>query len=108
MTNINLTFEYFTKFSNKDISALNDMFTDDITLTDWDINVSGKTNVLDANKNIFDNVKSISIIVKNIAENNNFVFAEIDITINSETLLNVVDVIEFRKEKIKSICAYKR
>jgi hypothetical protein len=102
-----LLYKYFYHFSNKDIVGLSEMFSNDITLTDWDINVSGKKEVLKANLNIFSSVESISVVVKKIYENNDSYAVEIDITIDGSTVLEVVDVIKFDFSKIKSIKAYK-
>ena len=83
------------------------MFSDDVTLTDWDVSVIGKEDVLRANKNIFSSVDSISVMVKNIHKNDNSYAVEIQITIDESTILEVVDVIVFDGNKIKSIKAYK-
>ena len=102
-----LLYKYFYHFSNKDIVGLSTMFSDDVTLTDWDVSVIGKEDVLRANKNIFSSVDSISVMVKNIHKNDNSYAVEIQITIDESTILEVVDVIVFDGNKIKSIKAYK-
>ena len=56
----NLVNTYFEKFSNKDIEGLEKLFSEDVILQDWDILAKGKKEVVDANKNIFDSVNSIS------------------------------------------------
>ena len=53
--------KYFSAFSNKDLSALESMFDNNITLEDWNINVQGKDDVLEASYNIFNNVRVITI-----------------------------------------------
>ena len=47
------------------------MFSDDVTLTDWDVSVIGKEDVLKANKNIFSSVDSINVKVKNVHKDGN-------------------------------------
>ena len=99
---------YFTIFSEKNIDGLREMFDDNVTLRDWDIDKQGIENVLKANLNIFQNVKTIKAIPQNIVSENNFVFAELKIIVNGDEELNVVDIIEFnRKGKIISIKAFK-
>jgi steroid delta-isomerase len=100
---------YFEAFSNKDLDKLAELYSDDVTLADWEpLFFDGKESVLDANKKLFDAVDSLSIIVKRIGTNNKNVFAEIDILINNMQLF-VVDILEFDEDnKIKSIRAYKR
>jgi hypothetical protein len=101
---------YFEAFSNKDLEKLSELYSDDVTLADWEpLFFDGKEQVLSANKNLFDSVQSVNILVKRIGSNDKNVFAEIDILINSNTQLFVVDILEFDEDnKIKSIRAYKR
>ena len=100
---------YFETFSNKDLEKLAEIYSDDVVLTDWDIHFEGKNDVLKANKNLFDSLDTINIKVANIGQNEHYIFAEIDITINKDLILHVVDVLEFDlQHKIKSIRAYKR
>ena len=99
---------YFTIFSEKNINGLREMFDDNVTLRDWDIDKQGIENVLKANLNIFQNVKTIKAIPQNIVSENNFVFAELKIVVNDSDELKVVDLIEFNKKgKIISIKAFK-
>ncbi len=98
---------YFKTFSEKNIDGLREMFDDNVTLRDWDIDKKGIESVLKANLNIFQNVKTINVIPQNIISENNFVFAELKIVVNNDEL-NVVDLIEFNKKgKIISIKAFK-
>ena len=99
---------YFTIFSEKNINGLREMFDDNVTLRDWEIDKQGIENVLKANLNIFQNVKTIKAIPQNIVSENNFVFAELKIIVNGDEELKVVDIIEFNKKgKIISIKAFK-
>ena len=99
---------YFKTFSEKNIDGLREMFDDNVTLRDWDIDKKGIESVLKANLNIFQNVKTINAIPQNIISENNFVFAELKIVINDSDELKVVDLIEFNKKgKIISIKAFK-
>ena len=98
---------YFKTFSEKNIDGLREMFDDNVTLRDWDIDKKGIESVLKANLNIFQNVKAINAIPQNIISENNFVFAELKIVVNDDEL-KVVDLIEFNKKgKIISIKAFK-
>jgi len=99
---------YFKIFSEKNINGLREMFDDNVTLRDWEIDKQGIENVLKANLNIFQNVKTIKAIPQNIVSENNFVFAELKIIVNGNEELKVVDIIEFNKKgKIISIKAFK-
>lgn len=106
---IDLAIEYFTIFSDKDLQKLSLMFDKNVILKDWDISAYGYKEVLEANDKIFKTVKTIKVTPLHIAENKNRVFAELEICINDELLLNVVDIITFTDNcKIIQIFAFKR
>jgi hypothetical protein len=99
---------YFARFSEKDLLALSEMFSETVTLRDWEIHRTGKEDVLGANRNIFDNVKTIQVMPLAMYEENQTVVAELEIIINGQDKLFVVDVITFdEEEKIVSIRAYR-
>ena len=101
---------YFEAFSNKDLDTLTELYSEDVSLADWEpLFFDGKEQVLNANKTLFESVEFINITVKRIGSNEKNAFAEIDILINDTTQLFVVDILEFdQNQKIKSIRAYKR
>ena len=107
---IEIACNYFEAFSNKDLEKLSQIYSEDVSLADWEpLFFDGKNSVLEANKNLFDSVDSLNIVVKRIGLNDKNVFAEIDILINNTIQLFVVDILEFdQDQKIKSIRAYKR
>jgi hypothetical protein len=78
-------------------------------LTDWDVQVIGKENVLNFNNKFFNSVDHIRIDVDRVAIGQDTVIAEIRVVINNKIVAPVVDVIEFDQDnKIKEIRAYKR
>ena len=100
---------YFSYFSNKDLQNLENLFSENVNLKDWDINVMGKKEVLKANKNIFDSVESINVTPLNIYQDENVILCEIDILINEKEKLRVIDIIKFDKNnKIEQISAFKQ
>ncbi len=104
-----LTKNYFGAFSDKNLDLLQHMFADDVALVDWEIQAYGIEQVLDANRKIFDDVVSIQVVPKKMAQHDNTVFAEIDVFVNNATMIHVVDVITFNsRDKITSITAFKR
>ena len=124
---IDKVLQYFKDFSNQDIEALSEMFSEDIHLCDWNIDVTGKENVINAIKDIYNSVDSITIKPVYFYSNDKDWFAcEILIdAVNKEGMhevddegrdqvtfkwsVEVVDVIHFNKDgKIESIKAYKR
>lgn len=105
----NLVKTYFKIFSNKDIKGLDNLFSDDVILQDWEIVAKGKKQVLDANKNIFDSVESISVTLKDLYLDELVSICLIEITINNEETLKVVDIIKFNDEnKIIEVSAYRQ
>tara|TARA_B100001996_G_scaffold28724_1_gene21980 strand:+ start:224 stop:592 length:369 start_codon:yes stop_codon:yes gene_type:complete len=115
--------QYFKDFSNQNIEALSEMFSEDIHLCDWNIDVTGKENVLREIQKIYDGVESITIKPVYFYSNDKNWFA-CEILIEGQTVgtyagnrwqegdalnLEVVDVIHINdKGLIESIKAYKR
>ena len=105
----NLIKTYFQAFSNKNIEKLERLFSDEVILKDWEISVEGKKEVLEANKNIFNSVDSISAELNELYLDNLVAVCLIEITINKEEVLKVIDVIKFNDEmKIIEVSAYKQ
>lgn len=108
MNNKTKMFKYFDLFSNKKIEELSELFSDDIILKDWDINSSGKDNVLESIKNIFEKINSISISLNEYYEDNNNSICEITLDADNNKI-NIVDIITFDETgKIQKINAYKQ
>ncbi|OUX75942.1 MAG: hypothetical protein CBC19_10385 [Oceanospirillales bacterium TMED59] len=103
-----IALHYFNLFSHKDINALNDLFADYITLRDWEIDAKGKTEVLQANKVIFESVTNIEVQPVKLYSAGHTVIAELRILVNGIEEELVVDILEFDTDlKIKAIRAYK-
>ena len=104
-----LVIKYFEYFSNNDLDKLSDMFSVEITLQDWDILAKGKHQVLEANKNIFNSVNTISVNLNKLYIDDNVAICLIEIVINNEETLKVIDIIKIDTNgKIKEISAYKQ
>ena len=102
-----LTKKYFYHFQNKNIKELENMFSDKISLRDWSIKGNGKKKVLALNSRMFQNYKKIKIKILNLSIINKKSYAEISINIKNKDYL-ILDIIEFdKKNKIKSIKAFK-
>ena len=103
---LNLTKKYFEAFSNKNIEKLSLIYSENVTLIDWDIDINGKNKVLKANSELFN--LNFQLIINSIYVLDKKTFNEITIIINEEEL-KIIDVIDFDDDsKIKSIVAYKR
>ena len=98
--------DYFDRFKNKDIRGLSHLYSSDIHLVDWDIDIKGREEVLNANSSLFD--LDFTLDVHTIAHSGNKTFNEITITIGEEKL-EIMDVITFNENyQITNITAYKR
>lgn len=84
------------------------IFSEDVSLRDWDNKASGLTKVITINQLIFSDVNSIEVTPLAMYEVKSTVVAELDICVNGNETLLVVDVIEFNnKNEIRAIRAYK-
>jgi len=102
------TKKYFEAFSNKNTQTLSELYADSVSLRDWDVDLSGKAAVLDANRKLFASVESVQISLLLAHQEGRTVASEIEIIIDDETILKVVDVIDFDETgKISNIRAYK-
>jgi len=100
---------YFQSFCKKDTASLEVLFSDSILLTDWDVQIVGKQNVLNFNQRFFNSVDTIRIDVDRVAVGMDTVMAELTIIINNKIVASIVDVLEFDQDnKIKEIRAYKQ
>jgi hypothetical protein len=103
-----IAIKYFHAFEGKDLSALRELFDNNVTLRDWEVEATGVDSVIAAATKIFNSVEFISVQVINIFNNRNFVVSELIITINKTQSFRVVDILEFSSQcKICSIRAYR-
>jgi hypothetical protein len=104
-----LAIRYFKAWAEKDIGTLDILMADNIILTDWEGQALGKEAVLKFNQIVFEKCKSIAVDIEKVAVGQDCVFAELGITINGSTKIQVVDVLDYdQDDKIKRIRAYKR
>jgi ketosteroid isomerase-like protein len=104
-----LTQHYLASFSARDLFALEKCFSEDATLRDWDIGeVKGRGAVLDANRKIFANTKSIEARPLAIYVDGRTAVAELEIHVDGRFSLWVTDVITFdARDRIASVRAYR-
>jgi ketosteroid isomerase-like protein len=100
---------YFEQFEAKDMSALKVMFSENVSLRDWEIQAEGKEAVLAANQMIFAQADKIRVSPQHIYQEGHTVIAELEIVIdNTSKPLRVVDVIVFdESNRICAIRAYR-
>lgn len=99
---------YFDLFSNKQIIALKEMFSDDIELKDWEINSKGLDKVLKTFLSIFKNVHNIKVTLKDFFQCGLVCFCILEIVIDNSKII-VLDKITFDENNlITSIDAYRQ
>ena len=103
-----LAVKYFEAWNNHDLGALSEISSEEVTLRDWEISVSGKSDFLKANSKIFKNNPGIKAELKGFFINGNEIVAILDISSHaSDDIHPVVDHIKFENNKIASITAYR-
>ena len=94
--------EYFAAFNNQDTTKLREIYSEDVVLRDWIVEVSGRENVINENKKGWEANKEVFIGVKNLFYDGDTVIAEIDIFIEDKqggnVHLKVADILEFRTD----------
>ena len=102
-----LCLSYLKSYANKDLAAIENMFSESIVLRDWKIYVRGKEHAMEETRKNFNAAESIDTEVLSTYENQNSVAAELKITVDKTEELYVVDVITFDSaDQIASIRAY--
>jgi len=105
---IDIANEYFNAFARKDIELLKDLFTKDVSLRDWNIEVDGLDSVIQGYAAIFDSLESINIEIVHIFDLNSTIIAELIISAIGIEPMRVLDVLTFNVDcKITDIRAYK-
>lgn len=104
-----LSNKYFTSWNSNNIESLKNLLSENCSLRDWTMNVSGRNDVLLANKKIFENAPGINAEIINLylSEKSNTAVAELIIHLNKNEKIKVVDVLTFNNDGlINSIRAY--
>lgn len=102
-------FDYFDAWNSFDADMLRNTLHNDVTLTDWEIKVTGIEAVLEANRAIQMQFPEANIQVIDVAfVGTSKAFAQITIDLASANILDVIDVFEFKNDKICKIFAYKK
>lgn len=90
--------EYLHAYESKNIEHISLMFSEEITLRDWKISVSGKPAALFETRSNFSTARTIEIQPLRIFESECSIAAELKIVIDGAQELFVVDVVDFNKQ----------
>jgi hypothetical protein len=100
--------DYFTAFNKKDLVSLDSLYSDDITLKDWNGMWTGKQSVLDINQLLFNQHPTLNITLNRIDTKSNTSYCYISIGLENERL-EVLDCISLNEDgKISYIDAILR
>jgi len=102
----NLTEQYISAFSNKDLDAISALLADDFVLEDPVVKrLKGKTAALEAISNIFTGCSQIEFFAKNIYQDGDTTMIEFVLTLDTKRL-DGVDILNWRDGKIQELRAY--
>ena len=93
---------YFNCFNNKDILNLSKLFSQNIRLRDWEIDVKGKNAVINANEKIFNQFPNIKVKIIKLYHIENYIFSIIKIKLNKIKTIEVLDQFQFNKKNLIS------
>lgn len=102
---------YIDAWNERDTYELDRLFHENVTLRDWEVEVTGVDSVIGANANIWAAVPDIFIKIKHTAYNptTKKIFARIQVISKEQGFtLDVVDVLTIEDGKIKQVSAYKQ
>ena len=74
--------DYFDRFKNKDIRGLSHLYSQNIRLTDWDIDIEGKEEVLNANSELFKSLSLFRFSLEIPPKATTFFFVNLEINLN--------------------------
>ena len=99
---------FLDAYAAKDIDAIRTMFSEDIALRDWNLEVIGRDKAISEFEENFRESQSIEIKVNAIYLSETGASAEVEILVNQTEKLRVVDVFRFDgNQKIVSLVSYK-
>jgi hypothetical protein len=100
--------EYFDAWNSQSSEQLSKLFDVDVKLVDWNVQVKGRNEVVNANENIWKDVPDINATVIDIGISHaNRVYCHIIIKSEKENLnISVIDVLSIRNNKIYRVDAY--
>lgn len=99
--------DYLRRYAAKDLDGIAAMFSEDVTLRDWNLSVRGRDAAIAETRKNFESSTSIHIEVLRVLENANSVAGELRIVVDGHIELFVVDVLDFDSEgRITAIRAF--
>ncbi|MFX1679462.1 nuclear transport factor 2 family protein [Mitsuaria sp. CC2] len=99
--------DYLRRYAAKDLDGIASMFSEEVTLRDWNLSVKGRDAAIAETRKNFESAASIHIEVLHVLESANSVAGELRILVDGNIELFVVDVLDFDVEgQITAIRAF--
>jgi steroid delta-isomerase len=99
--------DYLRRYAAKDLDGIAAMFSEEVTLRDWNLGVTGKAAALAETRKNFESARSLDIDVLRLHESGPSVAGELRILVDGHLELFVVDVVDFDDDgRILAIRAY--
>ena len=99
--------DYLHRYAAKDLDGIAAMFSEHITLRDWNLSVKGRDAAIAETRKNFESAATIHIEVLRVLESANSVAGELRILVDGHIELFVVDVLDFDAEgRITAIRAF--
>tara|TARA_X000000368_G_C22815770_1_gene616718 strand:+ start:88 stop:420 length:333 start_codon:yes stop_codon:yes gene_type:complete len=102
-----IIFDYFKFWQNKNLTGLESVLDSNIKLTDWDNSINGLENVLKFNKDFFENVGDINLLIESYSISNKVAFVHLKIEVAGEEIEVIDKIIIGDLGKISNIHAFK-
>ncbi|OWQ46168.1 hypothetical protein CDL60_16350 [Roseateles noduli] len=99
--------DYLRRYAAKDLDGIASMFSEEVTLRDWNLSVKGRNAAIAETRKNFESAASLQIEVLQVLETANSVAGELRILVDGHIELFVVDVLDFDAEgRITAIRAF--
>ncbi len=107
MINSLLALKYFEAFAAKDVKRLFELLDPNVTLRDWEVEISGRDHVVGKMNEIFQAFDEIEVLPLRVYRENQTIIAELYISLDRENI-KVLDILEFsHDDKILAVRAFK-
>ena len=103
----NLALKYLEAFESKNIDLIQEIFSNEVKLIDWEVDLEGKENVINNIKMVFNSIEVIDIKIVELYQEEKTVISKMIIKLD-HIKLYIVDILKFSEDgKLLEINAFK-
>ena len=106
--NVCVAQKYFDLYRSRDLAGLEKVLCENASLSDWEQEVVGRTNIISLAAKSFYDFHELKILVQSFLCGGSIAYAELMIDFGNGQNFNVVDVLSIKNLKIEKINAYKK